>query len=351
MANIFEYCYYNEMKKPLPDTDKALLWQLDFKSRVPLATLAQNLRVSKAQVHRRMQRLRALEILRGFSCVLDVARFGYTTYRIYFRFGSTSAAQERRIFDYFTSHPFTLWVVRLLGRWDMEIVFVVRNAVHLNTLFKRAQRDLGDFFEDYNISISTLTHHYRRDYLMGDTRRSTVQTYFGKEPSLVDLDRIDYEILEALIEDSKRPSRVIGKSLGVNYHTVQRRIEKMEESGIIQCYRPVIDIGKLGRRFLKVLFKISAMPQKLESELFQFLTAHSFVVYLTEVLGDWQLEVECEVADTTQVFEMILAARRRFGRYLQTSDVVEVATELKLCYLPTGIANSVKGRGREVHKS
>ncbi len=326
------------MNTILKPRDSNLLWHLDFKSRVPLGTLAGQLKISKAQVHRRLHALRERGILNGFSCVLDVSRFGYSSYRFYFNLIGADPKHEEKIFNYFVAHDFSLWVVKLLGRWDLEVVLVVRNAAHLNALFKQAKRDLGDFFVEYNLSISPLTHHFRRDYLIGGKRSGLVATYVGSEPSLLDVDAMDIEILKILILDSKRSNQAIAKSLGINYHTVQRRILKLEKTGVIQCYRPVLDFRQMGRRYLKVLFKLSAMSQKRETELMNFLAGFSFVIYLTEVLGDWQLEVECEAIDSSEVFQMVAAARRKFGAYLHTSDVVEVTDELKLCYLPAGVA-------------
>ncbi len=330
------------MNTSLKPRDSNLLWHLDFKSRVPLGTLATQLKISKAQVHRRLHALRERGIINGFSCVLDVSRLGYTSYRFYFNLIGADPKQEERIFNYFVAHDYSLWVVKLLGRWDLEVVLVVRNAAHLNAIIKQAKRDLGDFFVEYNLSMSPLTHHFRRDYLIGGKRRGLFATYVGSEPTVLDIDEIDIGILEVLIQDSKRSNQSIAKSLGVNYHTVQRRISKLEKSGVIQGYRPVLDFHRLGRRYLKVLFKLAAMSQKRESELMNFIAGFSFVIYLTEVLGDWQLEVECEASDNSEVLHMVAAARRKFGAYLHTSDVIEVIDELKLCYLPAGVVKDYK---------
>ena len=321
--------------------DCDLLWHLDFRSRIPIATLAQELKISKAQTHRRLRALSQQGVIRRFSCVLDVSKFGYSAYRFYFRLSGGDPKVEEKICSYFALHDFTLWVVKLLGgRWDIEVVFVARNAAHLNMLYKQAKHDLGDFFVEYNLSTSPLTHHFRRDYLTEQVRRKLVASYVGHEPYALPLDAHDLKILEMLTQDSKQPNQAIARVLGVSYHTVQRRIAQLEKSGVIQCYRPVLDFRQVGRRFLKVLFKLSTVSQRRESELLHFLAGYSFVICLVEVLGDWQLEVECEAEDSRQVFQMVAEARRKFGAFLDTSDIIEVSEEIRHTYMPHGI---VKG--------
>lgn len=61
-----------------------------------------------------------------------------------------------------------------------------------------------------------------------------------------DLDAVDYAILELLSEDARRSASDIGRRVRLSPAAAKRRIDRLEERGIIVGYRAVIDHGKLG---------------------------------------------------------------------------------------------------------
>ena len=60
------------------------------------------------------------------------------------------------------------------------------------------------------------------------------------------------------------------------------------------------------------------------------------VVYLTEVLGKWQLEIEAEVEQASELDTIIQSLRRDFPGVIVDFDIVTVTKEHKLNYLPSG---------------
>lgn len=61
------------------------------------------------------------------------------------------------------------------------------------------------------------------------------------------LDRSDRAILDILQRDNKMPQRKIAETISLSAPAVQRRIKKMEESGVIQANIAVIDPAKIGQ--------------------------------------------------------------------------------------------------------
>jgi DNA-binding Lrp family transcriptional regulator len=61
----------------------------------------------------------------------------------------------------------------------------------------------------------------------------------------VGLDRLDLAILKVLQHDNKTPQRTIAETVNLSAPAVQRRIKRMEETGVIQSNVAVVDPAKV----------------------------------------------------------------------------------------------------------
>jgi len=66
------------------------------------------------------------------------------------------------------------------------------------------------------------------------------------ERGAVTLDRLDKSILEVLQRDNKIPQRKIAEMVNLSAPAVQRRIKRLEDTGVIQANIAVVDPAKIG---------------------------------------------------------------------------------------------------------
>jgi len=64
------------------------------------------------------------------------------------------------------------------------------------------------------------------------------------------LDETDHQILDMLIENTRKPFTDIAKKLKISAGTVHVRVKKMEDAGIIIGSSLTLDYGKLGYSFI-----------------------------------------------------------------------------------------------------
>jgi DNA-binding Lrp family transcriptional regulator len=62
-----------------------------------------------------------------------------------------------------------------------------------------------------------------------------------------ELDQFDWAILALLQQDNTTPQRTIGEAVHLSAASVQRRIRRLEASGIIQANQAVLNPAKLGQ--------------------------------------------------------------------------------------------------------
>jgi Lrp/AsnC family transcriptional regulator for asnA, asnC and gidA len=81
----------------------------------------------------------------------------------------------------------------------------------------------------------------------------------------VSLDKLDWQILQAIQENSKQTYSEIGRKLGVAHSTVYDRIKKLEKSGIITGWTVDVDAEKLGINQIAAYMTVYTDPKESET--------------------------------------------------------------------------------------
>ena len=63
------------------------------------------------------------------------------------------------------------------------------------------------------------------------------------------LDALDRKILSVLRRDGRRSFADLARDLDVSIATIKRRVDRLEETGVVQGYAAVLDTAKLGLGF------------------------------------------------------------------------------------------------------
>jgi len=98
------------------------------------------------------------------------------------------------------------------------------------------------------------------------------------KPKQVELDRLDWRIIEALQTHARVTNTELGKQIGLSQPAVSARIRRLEEQGVIEGYSARINAGLIGRdisaliriqtshaQIAKCLKAFAAMPEIIEA--------------------------------------------------------------------------------------
>ncbi len=89
------------------------------------------------------------------------------------------------------------------------------------------------------------------------------------------IDETDIRILRALMEDGRMPFQQIAKSVSVSAPTVQSRVRRLLDAGVIKKIAPIIDLGKIEE------YVLAAVEAKVEASKLSDVT--DSLVHLDEV--------------------------------------------------------------------
>jgi Lrp/AsnC family leucine-responsive transcriptional regulator len=143
----------------------------------------------------------------------------------------------------------------------------------------------------------------------------------------IEIDTIDRHILAVLQENCKLPLAKIGERVGLSAPSVNERIRKLEESGIIRGYTAVLDARKLGKditAFIGVFIDHPKLIGKFEKD----------VAYIEDVqechhvTGEYTLLLKIKTENTSTLEALLRKIRSIEGvARTETSVVLRTSTE------------------------
>ena len=316
----------------LDKKDKEILFELDMNARMPLTQLAKKVRLSPQTVKYRVGQLEKKGVIRGYVTFFDASKFGYLYYRLYIRYENVSIENEKRIIEYFQKHDNVVWCISTSGRWDLEVLFTARNFIHFNKILKEAYAKFPNKLHNNLTSVSIANYHQKRGYLLN--KKTEVQLSYGGEPEIVKIDNVDKKIIKLINQNARLTSAEIGGKLNLNYKTIQLRIKKLEEKGIIQAYRTWIDFQKINSLYYKSLIKLRKFPKEEENKILSFCAQNPNVVYLITCVWPWDIELEVETQEEKKFLEILRSFRELMGDLIIDYENLTVTAEHKLNYCP-----------------
>lgn len=207
----------------MDESDRWLMVYLAENPRMPYRELADRLKVSVQAVHRRIQVLMRMGVLRGFTAGVSIRHLGAVPVMVFGRSNTLSLEDT----------------MQKLGKHDMVSSVLVAGGNYLYVVgLLKGISDLEKF-----------TDFVKRT---GDVQAPTVGIYSldaGLAPDFIDggrradekaeLTALDIRIIAALSKDCRKAIADIAEEVGVSTRTVARRLDRILEEGLIDLVIPM----------------------------------------------------------------------------------------------------------------
>jgi len=140
------------------------------------------------------------------------------------------------------------------------------------------------------------------------------------------VDQTDVDILEELRKDGRASFSDIGEKLGLATSTVSSRVAMLEEKGILENFRPVINYEKLGFE-LSAMIDIRADSERIP-DLAEELKKNERVMSFFEVTGETDMILVTRFEDREDMNKFLKELQSIEG--IQTTETHVILTEPKL---------------------
>ena len=126
------------------------------------------------------------------------------------------------------------------------------------------------------------------------------------------VDDKDKEILYMLMGDAKASAKDIGSRIDSPITTVYSRIKRLEDTGVIKGYKPILDAAKLGRPTTAFIFaQFSYRPPGVDKDLDQRQCAKEVARFpdvqeIHIITGDWDFLIKVREKDVAAVGQFVV---------------------------------------------
>lgn len=134
------------------------------------------------------------------------------------------------------------------------------------------------------------------------------------------LDTIDEQIIELLVADGRRSASEIGRHVSLSPAAAKRRIDRLEELGIITGYRAVLNHAKLGAE-IEAFVELRYAGTTQVDDIDRTVAGLSELIEAFTVAGDPDALVRLRVANLDHL-KRVIDQIRRSGKVTGTKSLI-----------------------------
>src|SRR3989338_6123762 len=310
--------------------DRMLLYLLDVDGRMTYSQLAKKTQISKQLVSYRIERLEKEGFIKGYYTMIDTSKLGFTTFRVYLKFRNLIPEKKKEIVHYLKQQGKIWAVVLLAGKWDIALGVAVKDIYDFYTVWDKLLEDNLESIFDYKISIYSPIYHYSKGYLIGKKDGSQIRVLGGNEKT--NFDEKDIKILINLSKNARISLLDLSEKLKSSPESISYRIKQLEKRGIIQGYRAMIDVNKLGYEFYKTEIRLSSYMGF--QKVLAFCHTHPNIYQVDKTIGGETLEIEFHVKNLKEMLKIMEDFEKEFPKLIERFDYLTVLSEEKTTYMP-----------------
>jgi Lrp/AsnC family leucine-responsive transcriptional regulator len=141
------------------------------------------------------------------------------------------------------------------------------------------------------------------------------------------LDAKDQKILEELLEDGRRSVVEISRDLGIPRPTVQERLRKLIDSGVVKKFVAVPDYSKIGKQVTALVFvsfrNVENMSQRSLAEQISKIPG---VYEVTVISGEWDMVLKVRGGSVEEIGALVVDRLRMMKGIEKTETCVVFQT-------------------------
>ena len=126
-------------------TERQNIAKLDAKDRKILALIAENARVQASEIAKkvllsrdtvayRINKLQEEGVILSFFPLIDISRFGYSTYHVFLLLNERAKSQHEALLSYLIQHPNTRTVMGYTDTWDVEWTLIAKDLKEFDAI-------------------------------------------------------------------------------------------------------------------------------------------------------------------------------------------------------------------------
>jgi len=313
--------------------DRKILYELDLNCRQSNTQIGKKVGLKRDVVAYRIKRMQDEGVIKNFWTAVNTFKLGYNVFRIYINFHYASTQVKNEIIKYFMDYKNSWAVVSVKGPIDLSIVVWVKNIYEFYSFWDKTLEKYEDYFEKYIISIYIQAVGYEKSYLLNQPATSDRIMYKATcDGSYVEIDEIDYKILNEIAINAKIPLIELAEKLGCSSQTINYRLKNLIKNGVIQAFRV-----NIGRSYIDLqLFKVDIFLKeyKKRKDIIRYLDNKGCIECLNVAAGWSDIEPEIVVENVDKLIKLMEEINYKFPNAIRKLEYWMMTEVHKERWLP-----------------
>lgn len=136
------------------------------------------------------------------------------------------------------------------------------------------------------------------------------------------LDLIDRKILYELDIDARQSLSTLAKKLQRKRNTIEYRIKKLQEEGIIKNFVTLLDAGRLGLTVWNVNLEFQNVDSKVERLIIEYLKNIKKVWWIAQTTGKYDFIYGVCIRNIKEFYDIVREFNSKFGKYILKQDII-----------------------------
>lgn len=318
--------------------DRKIITALNENARLNLSKLKINL--SNDAIKYRIDRLIKRGVISQFTPRINVRRFGYVRFHLFFLLEESRKAEQENLIEYLKAHPNIRSVIQYSAGWDLEIVIVATTVKEFDDILRDISGKFSQLILDKNELV--IVKNYSSAHLPYEfyKHEPTPRLILPEdEEKFVKLDKTDLNVLSELTDNARLSTYKIADKVRVSKDTVRARMKAMEKNGAITSYTTIFNLAALGYSWYTCLLSIKTMDSVQESRFMAYVNAQPYIIRAVKVFGSWDLLLYI-AAPTPKAFHQTMSElKQQFSTTITRYEALIVYKEHIYNPLPSALLN------------
>lgn len=307
---------------------KELIARIALNANKPLHEIAKDMGIKERTLRYHLNYLRENNIIKK-APFLNIYPLGFQYVTVYFSIDAAKSTSVQKVIHILTQDKQVSWLAEVGGDFHFGASLRVRTVEEVKTIFDSWLDELHLPIFEKSLAFHLSLQVYPAKFLCGENFAFD-EIGYGSNKTSFEYDELDSRILAYISKTFETSGRAVARALGQPHATVELRIKKMQQAGVISGSWYLCDVSKFGYQTLKLLVYARGNRQQLALKLKAYAKKHPSVSYYIESLGSWDFELGVDSSEPSQVSSITRDLYDQFGSMLQTVKVIPMFRVLKV---------------------
>lgn len=310
--------------------DRKILYHLDLNSRQSFSRIGKKIGLNKDSVADRVKKLQDKGIIVRYTTLIDDLKLGFTVLRFSINYQNITHEIRDEIIEHFVKYKYTEVVATTAGSIDQNILMTTRNVSKIYPFWQKTFSKYSDYFAKCISSVYLGETIYPKSFLINETMDRTNILLRGGTFTVID--ELDYQILEELAINTRIPTIELAKKLNRSAITINKRLKKLLDLGIILRFSITIDWKKIGYNWFKVDLFLKEYKQL--NHIKKYVEMNPHLAYIDKSLGYADLELELIVENMNHLRKIIEDLYATLPKVIRNYSYFEIIKNHKWVNVP-----------------